>query len=245
MQRDRRSFVACRLDRDAPAHQLDQPARDDQADAGAGHVAAFGAQTIEGNEEARLLLGRQPDAGVAHGNDHPGRHVRTRLDRHAAATARLYLIAFESRLFSTCRMRVPITQYLQARCSRRGRASRPGLCACTCWIRTDVRRPCRTGPAARCLTRSRPRFDARQVEHLVDQLEQVRAANLTSPRQASMASRRHVRRARNHLEEAEDRNTGAGRAELVARICDMKSDLASLAFFRLHLGGPRSPAVRS
>src|SRR5262249_49478008 len=53
---------------DRPAHQGDQPGSDGQAPAGAPVFArGRGVLLLEGPENARLLLGRDADAGVADG----------------------------------------------------------------------------------------------------------------------------------------------------------------------------------
>src|SRR6185503_12887331 len=65
------------LDLDPPAHELDEPLRDGEAEPGPAVAAGHRPVGLdEGLEEPALRLGGDPDAGVAHLDPHDGGRVR-------------------------------------------------------------------------------------------------------------------------------------------------------------------------
>ena len=96
---------------DRPAHQADELSGDRQAQPGAAEFSRRGAvHLLEGPEDLLPGIGRDADAGVAHGESKddlaPGRLGLWRRPRATATSPRLVnLIALPIRLNSTCRRR--------------------------------------------------------------------------------------------------------------------------------------------
>jgi hypothetical protein len=156
------------VDLDLPAHAVDQRAHHAQADAAARDAAALRAQAVEGLEQMRQLLGRHAVAAVAHAQPGPGGLVDLRQFDPAAAVVVLQ------------RIRQQVAEHL---------AHAPGVGPHRGVHRADAQRDAGPGglgcqPVDRLGEQRGQRhrlahevqgagFDRAQVEHVLDQRQQV------------------------------------------------------------------------
>ena len=200
------------LDSDRAAHQLDQPLGHDQADAGAFLRAGFLAEAIERLEQLRQLLGRHPRAGIAHADPDRVRRVRLAGHRHRAVGL-VVLDRVEQQVDQHLLDAGAVGFHEVRRLERRKRHVDGALARLRLDHRLALEHHFRERDG---LARQRrvARFDQRQVEDLVDQLEQV-PAGLDDLVEVALLRGRGRRRARfQQLREAE--HGVEGRAQLVA-----------------------------
>ena len=163
------------LDPDLPAHQLDQPLRDGEAEAGAAEAARRGAVGLRERLRrscARLSCGNA-DAGVAHREGASPHRRRPRCATDASARPRprsVNLTALPRMLSSTCRSRAASPSrnvgHVRRRYRRRARAlSRRRAAPAALQASPTVSRRSNA-----CRSRSSsPRLDLREIEDVVDQ----------------------------------------------------------------------------
>jgi hypothetical protein len=193
------------------AHQLHQPLGDDQPDAGALDRSALGAQAVEGLEQRRLLRGAEPGAGVGHADRHQafaGLHAH----RHAAPGP-VVLAGVGQQVAH--HLAQPGGVGLGGQGLVAGLDEHRHLCR----LRDRADHAHAVGQQRRQRDRvarddHRAGLDAREVQHVVDQLQQVPAGGLDMAQLLVHARRRRLQAQPQHLREAQD--GVQRRAQLVA-----------------------------
>jgi hypothetical protein len=212
---------------DGAAHQFHQALGHHQADAGAFFRAGLLAQPVEGLEQLRQLSRRQSPSPVSRTLMRMRLRPRQALQLTTRPPGVLYLMALNSRLISTCLTRVRSASH-EAGESKRGKSCDAALAApaVRSW-RGSRAAPRPATPVQR--QRHLARLDQRQVEDLVDQLQQVPAGLAGSGRGCASAPA-SARRLPDSMSCAKPRMAFSGvRSSWL--MLDRKSDFARLAFF--------------
>jgi hypothetical protein len=162
------AFARLAGEADAAAHQLDQAAGDGQADAGSFDILVC--QALEGAEDAVDLFGRDAGPGVM--DQAPPPPARLLQVMRTSPSGRLYLIALETRLMTTCLSRLRSARTV----SSGGMSLHPNAAAGSEGRDEGQAFVDQAGePDVVDVDHQFAGLDGRQVEHLVDQGEQVAA----------------------------------------------------------------------